>query len=56
MTRRRSPVATLILAELHADKMQAWYDRTHSQRALAALVEARKAALIAAASRKGKGR
>lgn len=57
MTRRRCPAGKLILAELHADKMQAWYDRTHSQRALAALVKARADAMaLAAASRNGKGR
>jgi len=48
MTSRRCPAARLILAELQADKAQARYNRTRSERALAALVLARIAAVAAA--------
>jgi hypothetical protein len=47
MRRKPCPAARKILAELHADKMQAWYDRTHSHRALVALQAARQAAMDA---------
>lgn len=45
MTRRRCPAARLLAAELHRDKMQAWYDATHSQSALFELRRAVTAAL-----------
>lgn len=54
MTRRRPcPAARLIAAELAADCAQARYTRTRSQRALAALQNARTDAMRAAS---GKGR
>ena len=58
MTSRRCPAAKLILAELQADKAQARYDRTHSQKARVDLIAARAAALAAASirDRSGKGR
>lgn len=54
MTRRRCPAARLILAELHADKMQARFDRTRSHKARADLVAARVAAITAARYSMGK--